>query len=243
MSNPTTITSIQNALTQKRTESGQRFAMPPNTLANMQSAVNDIPFLQGRRENYRDQYGEKIKELFNHDKQMASTFQPTSPDFIEDPGARARHGNQILSNTGAEIADIQKGLGNVSDKIGNALEMGMKLALFGIEADKYALEGLENDRNFMQKQKEHEDNLNLKKEENQLKNRDTSVIEVNGRKLLIDNQTGEVIKDLGPITSGPASLKEYLDALRAMPPLNPKKTITTQPKGGSKRPPLSSFDK
>lgn len=158
----TTMQQIQNALAQKRTEIGQRYASLPQTEANLRASLYGGDQTLG---SLRENEAAKIKELYNHDQQVASTYQPTSPGFIEDPASKAKYGSMILGNTGGELADIQKGIANRRDVLGDALEKGMKMAMYGLEALKQEYGGLESERDFMQKQKEHEDEIALRREE------------------------------------------------------------------------------
>ena len=139
------IDSIQRLITQRRDDIGQRYASLPQTEANIRASLFGGDKTLG---SLRENAAAKIKELYTHDKQMASTFQSTAPDFIEDPGARASYGRQVLANTGGELADIQKGVANRQDVLGEALKNAMNIAKTALEAKRLELESLQEERRF-----------------------------------------------------------------------------------------------
>lgn len=96
-----------------------------------------LPALEVENEN-------KIKELYTADKRYAETYgNKDNPMYIEDPMAR-----QALVS--GQKADIRGELGNIlnliqqrSQTLGNAMDKGLELYKYGLEAQKLELEGAE----------------------------------------------------------------------------------------------------
>lgn len=136
---------IQKAMRKKRTEIGSRIADYPKTAADLRSSLfGEDKTLGSLRENE----AAKIKELYEHDKAVASNYVPQTPGFIEDPGAKARFGSDVLARQGGELADIQKGIANRRDVLGDALTKGMEIFTAGLDALKFEYGGMKDERDF-----------------------------------------------------------------------------------------------
>ena len=129
---------------------GEYSAKAPQTEADLRSSLfGSDQTLGSLRENEAD----KIKELYNHDKTIASNYQPPE-GFLEDPGAKAQFGSDVIARQGGELADIQKGIANRRDVLGESLEKGLKIFLMGLDALKYEQSGLQDQFNNEIKLKE-----------------------------------------------------------------------------------------
>lgn len=190
----------------KRAEIGQRYADAPKTAADLRASLfGEDKTLSSLRENE----AAKIKELYEHDKAIASNYVPQTPGFIEDPGAKARFGSEVLARQGGELADIQKGIANRRDVLGDALTKGMEIFTAGLDAMKWEYGGMRDERDFLLQLQE----LAEKRADRADQKRSTSIIEIGGRKVLVDAQTGETIKDLG--SSGVSTPLDDIDSYAA----------------------------
>lgn len=149
---------LQKKISGKRQELGQRYAEVPDIETRIRADLfgNDKS-LQTMRENENA----KIKELFEFDKGLATTYQSPVPGFVDDPSSVARYGQQQLRERAGELADVQKGIANRRDVLGDALERAMKLANYGLEAKRLEIQALQDEFDDQLKLEE----LRLRKQE------------------------------------------------------------------------------
>ena len=188
---------------------GEYSAKAPQTEADLRSSLfGSDQTLGSLRENEAD----KIKELYNHDKTIASNYQPPE-GFLEDPGAKAQFGSDVIARQGGELADIQKGIANRRDVLGDALDRGMKIFMAGLDALNSEYSGLKDQGNFAMQLKEMAERAEERKQAKADKNRATERVNIGGQEVLIDSNTGETIKVLG--ASGTSSSEDEIDAYAA----------------------------
>ena len=200
---------IQKLMREKSKAIGEYSAKAPQTEADLRSSLfGSDQTLGSLRENEAD----KIKELYNHDKTIASNYQPPE-GFLEDPGAKAQFGSDVIARQGGELADIQKGIANRRDVLGDALDRGMKIFMAGLDALNSEYSGLKDQGNFAMQLKEMAERAEERKQAKADKNRATERVNIGGQEVLIDSNTGETIKVLG--ASGTSSSEDEIDAYAA----------------------------
>lgn len=134
---------IQNALTQKRQEIGQRFADLPKTETNLRANLfGGDPAL----ETLRSQESDKVKELFEHDKAVAAQYQtPPEPGMVLDPYIRELQLTNRYRGTMEDLTGVRKKISTRQDIVGDMVDKAMKVFLAGLDALKYEATGLEGD--------------------------------------------------------------------------------------------------
>lgn len=145
---------IQNLYRQRNEELNQRIAQAPEPV----NTASDPEIAQ-----YRTQYSSKIKELFDHDRVLAtrsSYFQPgpapgphstgptataemTQPSLqILDPMVNATASANRTQAVAGELGDILSKIGERKDMLEDAYEKGIRIYQIGLEAKKQELAGL-----------------------------------------------------------------------------------------------------
>lgn len=179
----------------KAEEIGKYAAKAPQTEADLRSTLfGSDQTLASLRENE----AAKIKELYEHDKILASNYVPQTPGFIEDPGAKARFGSDVLARQGGELADIQKGIANRRDVLGEALDKGMAIFTAGLDALKFEYGGIKDQGSFALELQKMAEARAEREQTRREKNRATERVNIGGQEVLIDSNTGETIRVLGP---------------------------------------------
>lgn len=134
---------IQNALTEKRQEIGQRIADLPSTEANVrENLVGSDPALS----TLRSQETDKVKELFEHDKAVAAQYTtPPEPGMVLDPYIRELQLTNRYRGTMEDLAGIRQNISTRQDILGSMVEKAMKVFEKAIDAMKFEYTGLEGD--------------------------------------------------------------------------------------------------
>lgn len=145
------IDALNNLITQKRTELGQRIASTPQVEGQYREQLfggdKQLSSLYSNEEA-------KIKELYDHDKRLATYADPNSSTYLADPYQREVARAKQHQGTVGELADIQTQRSKRKDVLGDALDRAMKMMEYGLKAQELEYEGLQKDRDFKQRQKE-----------------------------------------------------------------------------------------
>ena len=127
---------------EKRQQIGQRYADLPKIEDNIRSSLfggdQTLSSLRGNE-------SAKVKELYEFDKGLAVAQQSGPAGFIDDPASAAKYGSVQLQNRAGELSDIQRGIANRRDVLGDALEKALKMMNYGLEAAKLEYAGMQDE--------------------------------------------------------------------------------------------------
>lgn len=148
---PTNVNSVLSAMGQNISQL-QNVPQQVKDIQGQYNVANDPTVLA-----LRSQQADKIKQLFDHDTQLAQTYfqtqqapgpQPTNPAYtppqqmVVDPTIGMRAATQQNQATAAEMADIGTQIANRKDILTEGLAKAMQLFQFGLEARKMEQEAL-----------------------------------------------------------------------------------------------------
>lgn len=133
----------QALISQKRQDIGQRYADAPNVESKMRESLFGGDQVLG---TLRGHESEKVKELFEHDKSVAAQYQtPPAEGQILDPYIRETQLTNRYRGTMEDLTGIRSNIATRRDVLGDALEKGMKMLMYGLEAAKFEYSGLQDE--------------------------------------------------------------------------------------------------
>lgn len=133
----------QAAIAKNRQDIGQRFADIPNVESRMRESLFGGDQVLG---TLRGQESDKIKELFDHDKSVAAQYQtPPAAGQILDPYIRETQLTNRYRGTMEDLTGIRSNIATRRDVLGSALEKGMKMLMYGLEAAKFEHTSLQDE--------------------------------------------------------------------------------------------------
>lgn len=135
---------LMQLMTQKRQDIGQRFA--PEARMAHEDKIRGMLFGGDQTlSSLRGNEAGKVKELYEFDKGLAVAQQSGPAGFIDDPASAAKYGSVQLQNRAGELSDIQRGIANRRDVLGDALEKALKMMNYGLEAAKLEYAGMQDE--------------------------------------------------------------------------------------------------
>ena len=148
----TTIQALQEALAKKRQEIGQRYASIPQTESNLRASLfgqdQTLGTLRGQEET-------KLKELFQHDKNVAAQYQtPPEQGQVLDPYIRETQLSQRYGGTMQDLAGIRSNISQRRDVLGDAMAKSMQMLEMGIRAAELERNALKDELDFALKLEE-----------------------------------------------------------------------------------------
>ena len=260
--NPNILTPLSGA--PPPTQLQQRAEAQPNAGAAYQQAgqlskeMADKLYGSGTLQGLAGNIDSMTKSLFQYDQQLEKGYSPypNLPFYTENPADLYRGAAGFAGRAASGIGQTQSAVGSVENSYQNAINSVVDrfLDFYRMAEDRRQQEEVSRS----QKEAQNNDFMRwiIEKTGGKVTNpvtgeevnvpgprptqRDTSVIEVDGRKKLIDTQTGQVIQDLGESTTSNNLFNKGTNTQGTMakknypPPMSPVREGIIQDYGGMK---------